>query len=951
MSRNAPQLPNTNTTGNAVVVPTTTGFNAGDLVYYKGTTGDYVSPANLPVPSSISFPYTPNSSVFAASGGTSISSVFDTATGFYGGSRYKFAAVLTNGNIVQSWKNRSNNQAYFQVVDASGAIVVSPTSASSTYIASTQHNNVGVVALTGGGFVVYWVNASGGTANKPCYAVYSNTGSVVTSAVNDTSFSQTTAPSSAINGVALSGGGFALALGDSSDVSTYFRGFSATGVGAYAWTASITPNSFSLNAPALAARSDGSFVIFNLGSAAYNYVVVNSAGAIIISSTFAVTAGKNNPDATVLSDGMTIVFAYTNNASGNLTPCFRTLSAVNVLSAENTVPNSNMNVFGSYAPNFNSVFGLSTGNFIFMFCDCMQQMQYVVYNSAGVVQSGTNLAGALPITIRGPYVFSGTKPTMIEVGANITFYWQGSPSGKSSWYMYKASINKTTFQPVLSLSTAQQVTSYSVPTGAPILGSATATSLQYYAGATGSSVLSTAMGYLRTPTVIATSGCCTMTSTNLTDGRIAIAYLVFSTATLYVAIYSQTGVFQQTITVGPAYVLAAIDTSGTRGLIKMTGLLNGGFAIAYFTAAATISLSTYSSAGSLVTAGTATTVAENISTGRTIGLSTLSDGNLVFTFRNTSSAVRVAVFDVTTLAQIWIATIGGVTQYVNVVANKSGGFAHYGWNGTNYTFSSYYKQNSTTYTATGNTTVTTAVASGTTSQCLTYLPGSGYYFTDFISSNVSNIRAYDGGDPDIIGQYFDGPSVSGAINNSALGTTGNGSLVFFVAGSLYGFSSGLSASATTLPVFTYPSTNKFTLTGYTSVTDNCTSIAAGYGDYAVVAWLNSSNYPTFAFMEAMPNVAIASYTSGVTVSEFVDVVPYTSASASDVTNTVLSGVAMTTATAGGTGLVQTNGLAQLNSNYPSGTVQNFDFQSPNGTAVSGVKGSISGRNVLLQGTN
>jgi hypothetical protein len=419
---------------------------------------------------------------------------------------------------------------------------------------------------------------------------------------------------------------------------------------------------------------------------------------------------------------------------------------------------------------------------------------------------------------------------------------------------------------------------------------------------------------------------------------------------LYVAIYSQVGILQQTVTVGSAYVLAAIDTSGTRGLIKITGLLNGGFAIAYFTAAATISLSTYSSAGALITAGTATTVADPIAAGRTIGLSTLSDGNLVFTFRNNSSAVRAAVFDSATLAQIWIATVGGPTQYPNVVANKSGGFAHYAWNGTNFTLSSYYKQNSTTFTSINSTTVSTAVSNGTTCSCLAYLPGGGYYFTDFISSNVSNIRARDE-DLGTLGQYFDGPTVSGGINNSALGTTGNGSLVYFVSGSLYGFSSGLAATSTTLPVFTYPSTNKFTLTGYTSVADNCTSIAAGYGDYAMVAWLNSSNYPTFAFMEAMPNVAVASYTSGVTTSSLVDVVPYTSSSTSDVTNTVLSGVAMTTATAGGTGLVQTNGLAQLNSNYPSGTVQNFDFQSPNGTAVSGVKGSISGRNVLLQGTN
>jgi len=61
----------------------------------------------------------------------------------------------------------------------------------------------------------------------------------------------------------------------------------------------------------------------------------------------------------------------------------------------------------------------------------------------------------------------------------------------------------------------------------------------------------------------------------------------------------------------------------------------------------------------------------------------------------------------------------------------------------------------------------------------------------------------------------------------------------------------------------------------------------------------------------------------------------------------LLGVSTTSAPANGTGMVQINGSAQLNSDYSATTTgQSFDFGNP---VTFGVAGTISGRNVTLIG--
>jgi hypothetical protein len=62
----------------------------------------------------------------------------------------------------------------------------------------------------------------------------------------------------------------------------------------------------------------------------------------------------------------------------------------------------------------------------------------------------------------------------------------------------------------------------------------------------------------------------------------------------------------------------------------------------------------------------------------------------------------------------------------------------------------------------------------------------------------------------------------------------------------------------------------------------------------------------------------------------------------------LAGVSASECSAGGTGVLQVNGVAALSSQYPAGTTsQAFDFTSP--ALDAGVRGTIAGRNVIISG--
>jgi hypothetical protein len=151
-------------------------------------------------------------------------------------------------------------------------------------------------------------------------------------------------------------------------------------------------------------------------------------------------------------------------------------------------------------------------------------------------------------------------------------------------------------------------------------------------------------------------------------------------------------------------------------------------------------------------------------------------------------------------------------------------------------------------------------------------------------------------------------------------------------------SAGSSLSNIAVSSFTFASNTPQT---YNSGSGPMPSVCATLDNQIVIAYVNNNGYACFMIFDTIGSSTYSTtLVSGTTTS-----LPAYYPSQSN--GYILKGVATTAATAGGTGIVQTNGSTQLNSQYPSGTTaQAFDST---GTVIQGTKGTIVGRNVTMTG--
>ena len=312
MTRVIQQIPQNSTTATTAEVYTATGFNQGDLVYYQN--GDYKSQANLTAPSGAPFPSLYPASIYGGASGGYTSGIFTaTTTGnTFGSSRSSMAAVLSNGNIVQVFRSYPNNYASFRIVNSSNVVQVSPVNITSPNIVGAAE--VSVLALSGGGFVIYWLTSTSGSI---AYAIYSNTGVVVTAATTDVTGGGTTNSNVRMRGVALANGGFVLCFANATGV-LWLKVYTSTGGTTTAWASSgiATISSYIQPCFAIAARSDSTFAFtWKTGIIVYfsRFMALGAAVGGNVSVTGLQATTINAVDITCLSDGTTYVI-------GALTP-------------------------------------------------------------------------------------------------------------------------------------------------------------------------------------------------------------------------------------------------------------------------------------------------------------------------------------------------------------------------------------------------------------------------------------------------------------------------------------------------------------------------------------------------------------------------------------------------------------------------------------------------------
>jgi hypothetical protein len=959
MSRSIQQLPSNSGTTSITEVYTATGFNAGDPVYFQN--GDYKNPANLPAPSSVNFNFASQAPYNTTGNGGSIAPAFSYTQmqdGISGGTPRRFAAVLSNGNIVQAFNNyaiapTNPSRIHFRIVSPTGTVVVSPTVVSTTFT-STSYTSVNVVALTGGGFAVAWINTSGGTSNSVNYAIYDNSGTVVTAATQDTSFAAG-ASYCALEMTRLANGGFAVAMKNTSAV-MFIRAYGATGIGAYAtistgYTAAGNSNSFGF-----VSRSDSSVCFFdNTNSTTYAYGIYSSSGTTLVSpTTFSVTSTtiQGGPDASVLSDGTTIVFGYYNTLSSNVAPCLRFLPTGDVLGSEVVgIPNANLFVQHYYSGNFVGVIGITGNNVMLVWSDGWGNMQYAFYNSSGTCISGSNSTGAIPLNLYSGFAPQGNRITLLESSGSVYAYWCNGNSQKISIQQTFCRISTSTYSIIPVTSVAGSTVSVTgQPTGAVISSSINPNSLSYYSTASSSTVVTNTPTTISGPVVLNASACDAIASCSLPNGGFVIAYRN-TNSNVVLNVYSQNAGLVTSITVSGTF------QSSVSYSVKICALSGGGFAVAWSQSSTVIALQVYSSAYALSASTTITQYSFN--TQYIFDVCGLQGNTfaIIWSVDGTNAAVRIYNSGLTNLQQFDFA---GTPSGFACAGNAWGGFAVSYFSGGQGLFRSYAPTASNTW---AQATLTSWSMGAFVQNPQMVCSQSGMYvITSYNSSYPNYGMLTDIGATNI--------SYCGALSSWPLGSTynptshpmmgigmtGNGNIVVANADTT-SIGIGVMAPQVTWspgqpapyqqtagsgspPMFSNSAYNTTSIGGDTASQPRITPLT---GNNCLITFRGTSNYPSYIIVNGTSNSQAYVVTAGTTASSLVPIAPVTG---SGVITGVLAGIAVTNASAGSTGQLATNGQVLLGASYTSTATGAFDST---GAAVSGVKGTFNGRSVNLQG--
>jgi len=931
MSRSITPAPSGSLSPDFITVPSSTGFSAGDYVYQKN--GDFGLP---PSPGVANFNISPASPIYGATVGGTATAVNYYTTGLTtisGGSSGQCAAKLSNGNIVIVYATAAGTgYPTFRIVDVDNVEVVAPVTILAGGSNLPAPYPIGVVALTGGGFVAYFIDAVSGT--DPGFAIYTNTGTVTTAYAADGTFPTTATASLPITACALPNGGFALSVVGVGAVNAYLRSYSATGVGAYAWITAF-PLSNTSNSIAIAARSDSSVCLVGLNNSSTIYFnVYNSSGGGITGIQAIAVTNAPLPYVTCLTND-TFVIGY--RAVGNtLSYSFNLLPTGNVLSSQFTVPSTGMiptPVGASTAITW--LKELSSGGFVYFISGGAGALYYMVYTSAGVPV----FAAPKPCPPILYNVSSFYRIGMAEIPGYLSLYHVGTFSGSSTqmYDIYNTKIDLTTYELLSTVTTTSPVgtasasaSTYARSTSLPMKAAYLAANTETVAL---NQVMSTGTNYTVAPSAVYANTVSGVKSTTLPDGRFAIAYKDATSGAVGFNVYSVTGVLQTTVAVGTG-------ATGAAARVRIAALSSGKIVVGYqTTGASSITLALYSSTFGLITTITQTTDASP-----RFDLAGIAGDRFVLVFTNTSANPDVSIFS---NAGVLVVNYGQIASGItigsySVYAAPNGAFwVAYTAGTTIAAFASFYKsgannyalfQGPTNYGGGSNQTIPSQLAVNS-SGIVTLMSASAAATLElFTAANTHNAT-------------IQGTSVTTATTSNwgtaglgAVGATGAGTFLFFGLGNatanLYGFSGVSSISA----ISSTPSGLLSGINGSTSNMQAC--ITPSYGYNAVIAWINTSNIAQYAIVNAYPFGATQAITAGVTGSA-----PTTPLNISQSSGYYLAGVAVSDCPPGGTGQIQTNGVANLNSQYSTTTAfQGFDFQNP---VTVGVKGTAVGRTVTM----
>lgn len=933
MSRITPPVPNTTLTPAYSSVSSTAGFQSGDLVYFRDSSfgpipNNAVASANFPINATV------NQNQMAFNTTVNYANYNPNAQTGSTNNRAPSAALLTNGNIVVVYGEHgpSVGLGCFKIINQDGGIVVDRTSLG---VNVQGMGCIGVAALIGGGFAVAF-KQNGGNIFQ---GVYSNAGTVVTAVSADSNF-QTNFDSFDIK--PLSGGGYAIGLHVGSGTYGY-RTYSSAGVGntfvtASGWSAGSTV--------VLTTFSDNSYAaLYPSASDTLRVTRFSDTGAIVANYTAATNDWYNQSgfDFITLSTGIAVIL-YVENQTGVYIGYGKTYNqSTGAISGATSVTDS-------FAQHINAK-ALSGGGFVMTAPVAGSGVMRLIQRNASLSQTAAVDLVGLPAYCPTTQAGRNQNTTIIEGATFLTIV---DNSYTTTSYSYHSlpyiQITKTDItasgirKRFLSTATVSQLPaavsgyarSNSTPNSAAFLASTTQT-------LTRTINASVNADFALTPFLAINESIRTQSMTDMNNGQFVIAYGTQSGAVRF-TVFNPNGSVVSTTTV---------NASGASALVRCTCLGNGKLVVSWVPSANnSISFAVYSSTYDLLATATQTNIGGNPISGP--GSQDSAPGHDIAPFGNDffvlatfdgSSNIWASLFNDSAVYQTTATqSITGGAQNIRVASDASGDVAikaYYSGAGQGYI--SWFARNTTNNSLYAYSTSSMANFNiNNFGEGMVMSPyGSVYSFmnssgTRFISRNLPN------------GSYATSGVGSVSYNSSCFCLGQNGEIISLqidgsgvlwrrygvpAAGGPYGGSVGQSPY----------STSNITITGYNTVSNigSQPQMVNVYDNVYAFSYITTAGTVFVGFLNTVASTYSTTITAGVTPSS-------TALVPSPANGYYLAGVSASECAAGGTGVLQVNGAATLNSQYPAGTTsQAFDFNTP--ALDVGVRGTIAGRNMIISG--
>ena len=935
MSRITPPVPNTTLTPAYSSVTSAAGFQSGDLVYFRDSNfgtipNNAVTSANFPITANVSqnqtaFNSTVNWANYDPNGSTGSTN-----------SRAPSAALLTNGNIVVVYGLRSGGAGGFRIIDQNGAVVVGRTAIGSNV---QGQGIIGVCALSGGGFALAFRNAGTGGMT---YGVYSNTGTVVTALTNDANFGS---GFDTVEIEALSGGGFVIATALSSG-SFGFRVYSSTGVGG-----AYTTNSGWSNTTAqvvITAFSDNTFAALYPSSSTGLQITRFSNIGNIVGTTAAASDWFNSAgyEFITLANGTGVMFYGESSASYRIFVRTYDQSTGNLSGTSSIV--SSIQVAMNARP-------LAAGGFVMTYAaQSTGQMLMTQYNNS--------LAAVSTVTIDGlaGYPRQSTanyqQRTTILEGSTLLTLIDNSPSASNVSYnnmpfvqVDKTNITNTgirrrflTSSVVATQSAAVSgyARSASTPNSASFLAANTQT-------LTANIPVSSGTNFARTPYTAISEQVSTQCLTDMANGQFVVAYRTNGGAVRFTIFNPDASVVSTTTVV----------ESGALALCRSTCLGNGKLVVSWSPSSSIVNFAVYA-AGTYALLATGTTNGQlpntpsnanswNSSTGHDIA--PFGNDFFVLAYGDSGNNINAAVFNDSVVYQsvAQVSTPGGI-QNVRLASDAAGNVAvKFYSSGLGQGYIMNFQRGATAGSITNNTNIT--LGSYTSNNF-----GEGFAISPYGSTwgflSQGGTRRINRGLPGQSANDLNLGSISYQSANVSIGQSGE-----FVAIRIddnvqawyrYGVSPSQDPHGGTVNNAAIASVS-ITTPGYNTAS-SCGSqpqIVNLYDNIYAISYVIGGNSSSGAINVGLICTVDTTYSTNITAG----VTPSNPALVPSPSNGYyLAGVSASECAAGGTGVLQVNGAATLNSQYPAGTTsQAFDFNTP--ALDVGIRGTISGRNVILSG--